>query len=141
MTTSHDAALRQTIATLLLREAGTDEGALPEATLRVYDRLAQRLSPLIGDAGVTALAARSLHLAQREFPWLAEIRNHDHGREPFAQLGPCLARQDPLVARDAAAALLATFNELLRTLVGERLTARLVGGAWLDGPPETRTQE
>jgi len=130
MPTSHNSALRKTIATLLAQEAATGDGAIPEATVRVYGKLAEKLAPLVGVAGVRALAARSLHLVQREFPCLAEIRNPEHPSEPLAELGPCLARQDPVVARDAAAALLATFNELIVTLVGEALTARLVTGAW-----------
>jgi hypothetical protein len=143
MPTSHNPALRQTIATLLTQEAGTAEGAptLPEAAVRVYGRLAQQLTPLIGAAGVGALAARSLHLAQREFPCLAEIRNPEQSHELLTQLGPCLARQDPRVARDAAAAMLATFTDLLEALVGEGLSARLLGTAWSGGSPEGPRRE
>ena len=133
MPASNNAALRQTIATLLSQEAATEDGALalPAAAGRVYGRLALRLVPLIGDGGVAALIARSLHLAQREFPCLAELRPSEF-REGFAQLGPCLARQEPQVATEAAAAVLATFTELLEALVGERLTGRLLDGAWSD---------
>lgn len=138
MPSTPNLALRQTIATLLGREAGTGDGhsTLPDAAVRVYGRLAQQLTPLIGAAGVGALAARSLHLAQREFSCLAEIRIHEQSHEPLAQLGPCLARQEPRVARDAAAAVLANFTELLGALVGEGLTARLVGTAWSSGSSE-----
>jgi hypothetical protein len=134
----HNAALRQTIATVLAHEAGTGEGAstLPEAAVLAYGRLAEQLTPLIGAAGVTALAARSLNLAQRDFPWLAEIRNPEPSTDPFARVVPCLMQQEPEVASAAAIALLATFTELLGTLVGEGLTARLVGTAWASGSPD-----
>jgi hypothetical protein len=137
MPTTPNLALRQSIATLLVQEVGTGDGesSLPEAVVRVYARLAQQLTPLIGAAGVGALAARSLHLAQREFPCLAEMRNPEKTQEPFAQLGPCLVRNQP-VARDAAVELLATFAELLGALVGQGLTTRMVGTAWFTRPPE-----
>jgi hypothetical protein len=141
MPTSHNPALRQTIVRLLAQQVRTGAQTLPEAAVRVYGKMAQQLTPLIGDAGVEALAARSLYLAQREFPCLAEILNPEQSHEPFAQLGPCLARQEPRVAIDAAAALLATFTELLKTLVGEGLTTRMVGVVWSSGSPDEARRE
>src|SRR5688572_21490272 len=134
MSMNYNPALRQTIATLLEQEAVNADGArtLPEAAVRVCGRLERQLAPLISEGGVAALAARSLHLAQREFPCLAEVPSSEPSA-PFAQLGPCLARQEPSVARDAAVALLATFTELLGTLVGEGLTARLTAAVWSSG--------
>ena len=78
------ADLRQAIQRALTREAGTDADAkaLAAAALRVYDTLAGQLALLIGDGGVRALTARSLHLVQRDFPWLAEAREPDPLRRP-----------------------------------------------------------
>jgi hypothetical protein len=140
MPPDRNVALRQKIATFLTQESGTaSRDALHEAAVRVYGRLAQQLAPLIGDEGVAALATRSLHLTQREFPCLADLRNPTRPQDPLTELGAFLARQEPEVARDAAAALLATFTELLETLMGEGLTERMLIGAWsdpaLDGTP------
>jgi hypothetical protein len=138
MPPNRNVALRKKIATFLTQETGTASGeALHETAVRVCGRLAQQLAPLIGDEGVAALATRSLHLTQREFPCLADLRNPTHPQgPPLAELGAVLARQESEVARDAAAALLATFTELLETLIGEGLTARMLIGAWSDRAPD-----
>lgn len=44
-----------------------------------------------------------------------------------------LERQGPAAATDAAAAMFATFAELLTTLIGEPLTTRYLQKAWPDG--------
>ena len=137
------ADLRRAIQRVLTREAGTgaDAKALAAATLRVYDTLAGQLALLIGDGGVRALSARSLHLVQRDFPWLAEARETDPSRGPFAQLGSSLERQEPAVATEAAAAALATLGGLLEALIGEALTMRVVRAAWPRAFPDETQQE
>ena len=45
---------------------------------------------------------------QREFPWLAEAQTPGLSEDPFAQVGSHLERQEPAVATQAAAAVLAT---------------------------------
>jgi hypothetical protein len=135
--------LRQAIQRELTREAGTDADAkaLAAATLRMYDTLAAQLAPLIGDGGVQALAARSLHLVRRDLAWLAEAEETDLSKSPFAQLGFSLARQKPAAAREAAAAALATLGGLLETLIGEPLTMRVLRAAWPKAFPDETQQE
>ena len=126
------ADLRQAIQRALTREAGSepDAKALAAAALRVYGTLAAELAQLIGDGGVRALTARSLHLLQRDFPWLAEAQEPDPSEGPFAQLGLSLERQEPAVAAEAAAGALATLGGLLEALIGETLTMRILRAAW-----------
>jgi hypothetical protein len=135
--------LRRAIQRAWTREAGTDADAkaLAAAALRMYDTLANQLALLIGQAGVTALTARSLHLVQREFPWLAEARDPDQSERPLAQVGFCLERQEPALASEAVAALLATLGGLLATLIGEVLTMRVLRAAWPRGFPDETEQE
>lgn len=137
------ADLRQAIQRALTQEAGRDADAqaLAAAVVRVYDKLAGQLVLLIGEGGVRALTARSLHLVQRDFPWLAETRAADPSAGSFAQVGSCLARQEPAIAADAAVLALATFGGLLTTLIGEMLTMRVVRAAWPSGRPGTTEQE
>jgi hypothetical protein len=137
------ADLRQAVQRELTREAGTDADAkgLAAAVLRVYGTLAGQLAVLIGDGGVRALTARSLHLVQRDFPWLAEAQEPDGSGGPFAQLGLSLARQKPAVAREAATAALATLGGLLETLIGEALTIRVLRAAWPKAFPDETRQE
>ena len=126
------ADLRQAIQHTLTRESGLDADgrAIAAALVHAYDTLARQLVLLIGDGGVTALTARSVHLVRRDFPWLAEARPPGIAAGPFAQLGFSLARQDPAVAAKAAEAALATLGGLLETLIGEALTMRILRDAW-----------
>jgi hypothetical protein len=135
--------LRQAIQRELTREAGPDADAraLAAAALRVYEALAGQLALLIGDGGVKALAARSLHLVRRDFPWVARAQEPDSPEGPFAQLGFSLARQEPAVATEAAAAALATLGGLLETLIGEGLTMRVLRVAWPSAFPDDAKQE
>jgi hypothetical protein len=126
------ADLPQTLRRELTRAAGTDADAkaLAAATLRVSDALAGHLAVLIGTGGVKALTARSLHLVQRNFPWLAEAQQSDPPKDPFERLAACMERQEPSVATEAAAAVLATLGDLLVTLIGETLTMGVLREAW-----------
>ena len=137
------ADLRQAIQRALRREAGADADAkaFAAAARRVYDALAGQLALLIGDGGVRALTARSLHLVQREFPWLAEAREPDPLEGGFAQVRSRLERQEPLLAMEAAAATLATLGGLLATLIGDTLTMRVLRAAWPNAFPEETEQE
>lgn len=143
MTTSGNAHLRQTVGTLLHREAGKDADtkAVAAAALRLYDRLAEQLTPLIGAAGVHALTGRGLHLTRREFPWLEEAGDAGDSSGPFANARLGLERQDATSAADAAVAILATILALLGALIGEGLTSRLLQAAWSAQLPGGGEQE
>ncbi len=137
------ADLRHAIQRELAREAGPDADAqsVAAAALRVYETLAGQLAPLIGDGGVRVLTARSLHLVRRDFPWVARAQEPDATEGPFAQLGFSLARQEPAVATEAAAAALATLGGLLETLIGEALTMAVLRAAWPTAFPDEAKQE
>jgi hypothetical protein len=126
------ADLLQAIRGELTRAAGTDADAkaLAAATLHVSDALAGKLEVFIGAGGVKVLAARSVHVVQQNFPWLAEAQQPGPSEGPFAQLVFCMERQEPSVATEAAAAVLATLCGLLVTLIGETLTMGVVRAAW-----------
>jgi hypothetical protein len=132
MTALDHAALRQLVLKVLAPRGGpaASAEALAAATRRVHDDLARVSAPLIGQVGVDALMGRALHLAQRDYPWLAEPRDPREPESPFAQFVVCLERQDPAVAIDAAVAVFAAFTGLLVTFIGEPLTARLLRKAW-----------
>jgi len=135
MTALDITALRQLAVRVLMNQAGPDADAASVATAarRSFDELARVLAPLIGQAGVDALAARAVHLARREYPWLEETRDGERAEGPFVHVSMSLDHQEPALAADAAAAVLAAFTGLLVTMIGEPLTARLVRQAWPDG--------
>ena len=131
---------------MLAREAGTgaDAPAIAAAARRLCERLSEQLTPLIGDAGVAAICARSLHLAQRNVPGLAPVPASAQGNSPFALMQRSLEQQEPAAATESAVALLATVGELLALFIGEGLTTRLLREAWPDdfagdSPEETTT--
>ena len=139
------AALRQVAVRVLMRHAGpdADAAALAAAARRAYDELARVLVPIIGQVGIDALAARALHLAQQEYPWLPKTRDPEPVNGTFTHVGSALEQQDAALATEAAAAVLATLTGLLATFVGESLTSRLMRKAWPDsfsdaGAEETR---
>ena len=125
MTSPDSTGLRERIARLITHRAGssTDVSAVAAAARQTQDDLTAVFAPLISEAGVEALSGRAFDLAQREYP----------ADEPLGQVSLWLERQAPSVATEAAAAMFATFAELLATLIGEPLTMRYLEKAWPDG--------
>ena len=128
---------------LLAREAGTDADArtIAAAARRLCERFAQQLSPLIGDAGVAAICARSLHLTQQQFPSVPPLRPSGQDDAPFTRVQVSLEQQDPVVATKAAVAVLTTAGDLLAAFIGESLTTRLLREAWPDDFAGDTTEE
>ncbi|MBC7944818.1 MAG: hypothetical protein H7X91_06070 [Burkholderiales bacterium] len=147
---SSDDALRpQTVRHTLARRAG--EGAtaeaIAEAAVSTWGRVAVVLAPIIGEGGVGSLYARSVHLTRFNFPWLAAsqlmpppswVQQTDW---PYMDLRMSLAQRGPAEASKASSALLDTFLELLSTLIGEPLTARLLRSLLDDAGPHGPAQE
>jgi hypothetical protein len=125
--------VRNVFRRILAREAGpgADTSATAAAARRVCERFARQLSPLIGDAGVAAICARSLHLTQRNAPGLAPVPASAHEDAPLALLQLFLEQQ-PAAATEAAIAVLATASELLALFIGETLTTSLLREGWPD---------
>jgi hypothetical protein len=117
---------------ILAREAGAgaEAPAIAVAAYRLCARLAEQLTPLIGDAGVAAICARSLHLVRRRFPGLGPAPASDQREAPLAHLQRALEQQEPDVAAAAAVAVLTAAAELLALFIGEGLTTRLLREAW-----------
>src|SRR5688500_2052403 len=132
MNTLGHTALRQLVLKVLADQDGPAGGAEPlaEAARRAYDDLARVSIRLIGQVGVEALTGRAVHLAQREHSWLGGPGDSGDTRELFAQVIVRLTRQDPVVAREGAAVVFATFVGLLISFIGEPLTTGLLREAW-----------
>jgi hypothetical protein len=145
MTALENAALRRLALKVLKQHAGSAAGAkgVAVAARLAYDDLARVSAPLIGKLGVDALTSRTLHLAQRDYPWLAQPHESKPADGPFAQVIFGLERQDPAVATEAAGSVFAIFAGLLVNFIGEPLTASLLRKAWpkafSDGNEERKT--
>ena len=135
MTSPETTVLRQRLVRVITHRAGSSTGAsaVAAAARLTHDDLTAVFAPLISSAGVEALWGRAFDLARREYP--ADERRGDGCTtdERFAEVTLWLERQVPAVALDAAAAMFATFAELLATLIGEPLTTRYLEKAWPDG--------
>ena len=128
---------------MLARESGTgaDAPAIAAAARRLCERFAEQLTPLIGDAGVAAICARSLHLTLRNVRELSPVRASARGDAPFALLQRSLEQLEPAAATEVAVAVLATVGELLASFIGESLTTRLLREAWPDDFAGDTTEE
>lgn len=143
MTPLGHAALRQLAMKVLAEHSGSagSAEALAAAARRAYDHLVRVTTPLIGQVGVDALTARALHLAHAEYSWLVDARESDQTNEPFAQVIVGLERQNPAIATEGAAAVLAIFAGLLVTFIGQSLTTGLLRRAWPNAFADAHTEE
>ena len=135
MTSPEATVLRQRLVRVITRRVGssTDASAVAAAARLTHDDLTAVLAPLISSSGVEALWGRAFDLAQREYPADERSGDNDTTDEPFAEVSLWLERQVPSAVTDAAAAIFATFAQLLTTLIGESLTTRYLEKAWPDG--------
>jgi hypothetical protein len=131
---ARDKALERVFRKILAIQAGTDADAshVAAAARRLNEDFAGQLTPLIGELGVTAIYARSLHLAQEQCPGLAPVlaSQQDHGPIPRAQ--HVIEHQELAVGTDLAVAILTSVVELLTSFIGEGLTTSLLCKAWPD---------
>ncbi len=138
-----DPALRELALGVLARRRGSASGAeaVASAAERAYDELARASAQLVGEAGIDALTARALHLAQNRFSWLLQRREPGQAQGVFAPVVACLKDQDPAIAAEAAAVVLAILAGLLITFIGESLTTQLLRKAWPEAFPAARDTE
>lgn len=133
MTSAETNVLKKRLVILIRQRAGsTDSLAVAAAARKIHGDLTAVLAPLISATGVEALLARAFDLAKRDFR-TAEQSGHGPANEPFSQVSLWLEWQLPTAATDAAAAMFATFAELLTALIGEPLTMQYLRKAWPAG--------
>jgi len=131
MTDSGDDARRLALRKMLARSvaAGSDAAVLACAFFGLWQQTAGQLEPVIGARGVDVLFSRALHLTSRRFPWLPSAADGNNVA-PLEVLQTCLAGRSAAEARDAGEMLLLTFTGLLAGMVGQSLTARMLGASW-----------
>jgi len=101
---------------------------------RAYERLSDRLAPLIGAAGLEALLARSVKLTKADYPSMGDYDGGEetNGQEasPAQRLRACLAAVDATVASSVVTSLYATLHGLLRALIGQELVRQILRSAF-----------
>jgi len=124
-----------------LGECGVDADspAIAHATVNAMTGLLKHLEPLSGELASRALYVRSLHLARSSF-----IKPDVDRKSPGDFLTPLqqdLSNRPPAEARAAAEALLLALADLLASLIGDSLTARLLHKSWDIPAASTSAQE
>ena len=105
-------------------------GKVADAAMGLWAQVATQIISIVGEGGFDSLYARSVFLTQSTFPWLAANSASLQADHRFAHLKMSLEGQTPALARDANSLLLITFTDILASLVGEPLTARILDSAW-----------
>jgi hypothetical protein len=121
-----------------------DAAGLPgggEALLHPWQRLAQHLSPLIGESGFCALYGRTIRLVIPHFEWLHAAQPGSSAEQSFIGLVGIYSTVHVDAATAANTALLTTFTELLAGLIGQALTRRLLDAAWNGSQEQKNVQE
>jgi hypothetical protein len=104
--------------------------AVATAAVAVWRDVSGALSPIIGHSGFAALFKRSVHLASGACPDLARATEQTADVATFSALHDVLAQLSSAEAARANGALLQTFQDVLDTLIGAPLTARLLQPIW-----------
>ncbi len=108
---------------------------IADAVLAVWADIEATLHPIVGHRGVAAMFHRSLSLAGSGHAWLHLIKPDGLAAVDTQALHAALAQQTPADASTGATALLQTFYNLLASLVGSALTARLLADVWAGAAP------
>lgn len=111
-----------------LKPRPTDK--LVDAELALWEQMATQIISIMGEGGFNSLYARSLFLTASVYPWLTADSADPTTDQRFAQLRRSLEQQAPEQARAANRRLLTQFADILASLIGEQLTARILRAAW-----------
>ena len=113
----------------------------PDAGADLWRKMAIQLILIIGSGGFDSLYARSVYLGRATYPWLGGGSGPSETDHRFSELDASLQMQSPTVARDANCLLLITFTDILASMIGERLTTRILDLAWATGAQDTLDKE
>lgn len=133
---------RQILASLTHRVGpNADIATTAQAITSILQNMDTALTPIIGQQGVAALYRRSLHLCAANHPRLAGTYDSVQASLDLTALKSVLVEQSEADALFYGEVLLTTFYELLTTLIGPSLTARLLRGVWEPSLSDTPSQE
>ncbi|WP_339547680.1 hypothetical protein [Pseudomonas sp. RA_35y_Pfl2_P32] len=133
---------RQIVASLAQRVGpNADSERVAQAIVSTLQEMDAALTPIIGHQGVTALYRRSLQLCGSTHPRVAGTYDSVQANMDLTALTSKLVAQSDSDALFLGEVLLTTFYELLTTLIGPSLTARLLRGVWEPSLSDTPSQE
>jgi hypothetical protein len=133
---------RQIVASLAHRVGpNADIARIAQALVTTLQDMGAALTPIIGQQGVVALYRRSIHLCASNHPRLAGTYDSVQSTLDLIALKSVLVEQSETDALFFGEVLLNTFYELLTTLIGPSLTARLLRDVWGPSLSDTPSQE
>ncbi|KOX65662.1 hypothetical protein AA303_01900 [Pseudomonas psychrophila] len=133
---------RQIVASLAhLAGPNADTARIAQAIVSTLQDMDTALTPIIGQQGVAALYRRSLHLCTSTHPRLAGIFDSLQPGMDLIALKSVIVEQSEGDALFFGEMWLTTFYELLTTLIGPSLTARLLRDVWEPSLSDTLSQE
>ena len=133
---------RQIVASLAHRVGlNADTASIAQAIVSILQAMDAALTPIIGQQGVVALYRRSLHLCASRHPRQAHISDRVQTAQDLNALNSELVTESEADALFFGEVLLTTFYELLTTLIGPSLTARLLRDVWKTSLSDTSAQE
>ncbi|KAI2669241.1 hypothetical protein [Pseudomonas sp. TNT3] len=133
---------RQIVASLAHRVGpNADIARIAQALVTTLQDMGAALTPIIGHQGVVALYRRSIHLCASNHPRLAGTYDSVQSTLDLIALKSVLVEQSETDALFFGEVLLTTFHELLTTLIGPSLTARLLRDVWGPSLSDTPSQE
>jgi len=133
---------RQIVASLAHRVGpNADIAKTAHAITSTLQDMVTALTPIIGHQGVAALYRRSLHLCASTYPRLACTYDNLQASMDLIELKTILVEQDETDAQFFGEMLLTILYDLLTTLIGPSLTARLLSGVYQSSLSDTPSQE
>lgn len=133
---------RQIVASLAQRVGpDADTARIAQAIVSTLQAIDAALTPIIGQQGVTALYRRSLHLCATRHPRVAHLSERVQTSLDLKALDSVLVTESEADALLFGEVMLTTFYELLTTLIGPSLTARLLRDVWTPSLSDTSAQE
>ena len=108
----------------------------------MWSDIESALQPVLGRRGVAALFTRTLHLTATRYPWLGPLKaGHADAAADLVELTGLFAAQQPGIAMEAGNELFMIFRELIATLIGARLSERLLQAPWSTPSRATPAQD
>ncbi|WP_283184458.1 hypothetical protein [Pseudomonas svalbardensis] len=133
---------RQIVASLARRVGDiADLAKIAHAIISTLQDMDAALTPIIGQQGVAALYRRSLQLCSSVHPRLAGTYDRVQAELDLTALKSVLVEQSEADALFFGEVMLTSFDELLTTLIGPSLTARLLRDVWEPSLSDTPSQE
>ncbi|WP_460133883.1 hypothetical protein [Pseudomonas sp. S1_E04] len=133
---------RQIVASLAHRVGPeADIARIAQAIVSTLQDMNAALAPIIGQQGAAALYRRSLQLCTCAHPRLAGTYDSVLAELDLTALKSVLVEQSEADALFFGEVMLTSFYELLTTLIGPSLTARLLRDVWEPSLSDTPSQE